>query len=314
MKEIGYHITRKGNLPNIQKKGLEPKIGRRSNSVNESNKILCFFTNLGAIHIWKERLYKDIPYEELAILSFDLDGIEYIKRIDSAGDFFTLSSIPPENINVIQFTQVSEDQYKMKQGKLTEMSLEDCLKDKGEIIDELADYEHKKWSTNQHSILWKSKWNEDGSYEISQEDIERIQKYGNLDYSQVDEIYKSEIHNSVLETFYIMEENNILDKLELSEEEIISVLERTEHMRRNNWNEYMLSLCTVQAGKYIIPEERVKWWKKEIVTSFYDLSDNLKEYDRIEVYNIFSEIEKYKAEKNKNELKTAPSVPEDTGR
>lgn len=314
MGKIGYHITKKSNLPNIQRKGLIPKIGRRSNSVNEHQKILCFFTNLDVIHIWKERLYKDIPYEELAILAFNLDGIEYGKRIDSAGDFFTLSSIPPENINVMQFTQISDDQYKMKEGKLTEMSLEDCIKDRNEIIDELADYEHKKWSTEQDSILWKSKWNEDGSYEISQEDIERIQKYGSLDYSQVDEIYKSDLHKSVLETFYIMEENNLSNQLGLSEEEVISVLERAEHIRRNNWNEYMLSLCTVQDGKYIIPEERVKWWKKEMRTSFYDLSDNLKEYDRIEVYNIFSEIEKYKSQKNKNEIKTTPSVPEDTGR
>lgn len=90
---------------------------------------------------------------------------------------------------------------------------------------------------------------------------------------------------------------------------IDGTLEIAEHNRRNNWNEYMLSLCSHQDGKYIIPAQRVKWWEDEIRTPYKNLSDKLKEYDKIEVYNIFSEIEKHK-----NKERTNYDMPNDDGR
>lgn len=71
----------------------------------------------------------------------------------------------------------------------------------------------------------------------------------------------------------------------------------------------MLSLCIHQDGKYIIPAQRVKWWEDEIRTPYKNLSDKLKEYDKIEVYNIFSEIEKHK-----NKERTNYDMPNDDGR
>lgn len=41
-KKKAYHITEKNNLYNIQKNGLEPRIGRRSNSVDENYKLVYF--------------------------------------------------------------------------------------------------------------------------------------------------------------------------------------------------------------------------------------------------------------------------------
>ena len=77
----GYHITKKSNLYNIQKNGLQPRIGRRSNTVREHEEILCFSPRLESMPIWKGRLYKNQSFDELAILILDLDGIQYLKNI-----------------------------------------------------------------------------------------------------------------------------------------------------------------------------------------------------------------------------------------
>lgn len=323
--KTAYHITKKANLLNIQKNGLEPRIGRRSNNVNEYNKLLCFTTSLRAICIWKERLYGEVPFDDLAILSFELENIQYGQRYDSAGDFFTTTKILPENIRVIQIVEkgkiqtpvslenlsqyvLHDEKYQVIECNIRELKLEQVSKEKEKIIDELAAYEHKKWSECQDIIHWCGDSKSDGTIQIAPQHIEQIQKYGKLDYDKADEVYKKEIRKTVLETFYIMQENGLLNQLNISDEDILSILERTEYNRRNSWNEYMLSLCIFNDGKYTIPKERVEWWNDEIRTSYYELSENLKEYDRVEVYNIFSEIEKYKNEKSKIET---PSIQED---
>lgn len=327
--KTAYHITKKSNLWNIQKEGLEPKIGRRSNSVDEYKKLLCFTTSLRAIAIWKDRLYKNSSFDDLAVLSFDLEGIEYIQRYDSAGDFFTESKIPPDKVRLVQLVEKSntqnkvslenlkdclideqESQYQILENTLTELEVEPETFNKEKVIDELAEYEHKKWSECQGRIHWHAKINMDGSLEVAEEDVDAINKYSKLDYKQTDEIYKEEIKRAVLETFYIMQDSGLIRQLGLEDKELIRILEIAEHNRRNNWNEYMLSLCTVQNGKHVIPSQRVKWWENEIRTPYEKLSDELKKYDKIEVYNIFSEIEKYKTLNQKE----GHTTPQDTGR
>lgn len=326
--KTAYHITKKSNLGNIQKDGLEPRIGRRSNSVDEYTKLLCFTTSLNAIPTWKDRLYENTSFDDLVVLAFDLEGIEYIQRYDSAGDFFTTSKIPPDNVRLVQLVEKSnvqnnvslenlkdclidskENQYQVLETDITELEVESETFDKEKVIEELAEYEHKKWSECQARIHWHSKINMDGTLEIAEEDIDAINKYIQLDYSQTDEIYKKETKKVVLETFYIMQDAGLTRQLGLQDEDLIRVLEVAEHNRKNNWNEYMLSLCTQQDGKYVIPSQRVKWWEDEIRTPYKNLSDKLKEYDKIEVYNIFSEIEKYKTLEEKGH-----TTPQDTGR
>lgn len=327
--KTAYHITKKSNLANIQKYGLEPKIGRRSNSVDEYKKLLCFTTSLRTIPTWKNRLYEDCSYDDLAVLAFDLEGIEYVQRYDSAGDFFTEDKILPNNLRVVQIVEKSNpqntvslenlkdcltdskenQQYEVLENSIVELEVETETLDKEKVIDELAEYEHKKWRDCQDRIHWHAKINMDGTLEIAQEDVDAINKYSKLDYNQTDEIYKRETKKIVLETFYIMQDSGLTRQLGLEDEELIKVLEIAEHNRRNNWNEYMLSLCTQQDGKYVIPAQRVKWWEDEIRTPYKNLSDKLKEYDKIEVYNIFSEIEKYK-----NKERTSYDIPNDDGR
>lgn len=247
----------------------------------------------------------------------------------------------PENIRVIQILDkdapqnmisleklrdrliYNEDneQYQILEKPITELVLEEKTidsKKRNEIIEKLAEYEHKKWSEDYDRIDWKGKRNKDGSFEISEDDIRQIQEYSNLDYEQVQEFYKKEIRSVIMETFYIMQENHMIDELGVSDEELISVLEHTEYMRRNRWSQYMLSLCQINDGKYIIPAEKAKLWKSEMRTPYAELNEKQKESDRKEVNNIFLEIKKYI--NMKQELKSdyetqetiEPNIQEDT--
>lgn len=320
----GYHITPKSNLYSIQKNGLLPRVGRRSYSVDESEKAVSFTDKLSSTVIWKERFFRDASFDDFAILTFDLEGIRYGKKFGYAlvGDFYTLESIPPEMIRVIQIIKKDMPQvvvslnflgealdntadYQIVEQQITELYFEEPIINvdkKREVIERLADYEHKKWSEDYARIEWKAKKNKDGSLEISGEDVEEIQKYINLDYEQSDEFYKKDINKAVMESFLIMQENNIISYLGMSEEELISVLERIEYMRKNRWNQYLLSVCSRINGKYIIPVEKAKLWKTEMRTPYVELSEIEKQADKREVNNIFLAIEQSTIEKTK----TAP--------
>lgn len=328
-KKRAYHITKKSNLYSIQKNGLQPRIGRRSNSVDEYEKSLYFTDNLYSIFTWKKRLYGNEPFENYAILTFDIDDTQYTRRYDSAGDCFIKKTILPENIKLFQINEknmqqntdslaaledifstkmfleaieIMSNNYEVSEQPITELSIEKPTLDnneKKETIEKLADYEHKKWSEEYNQIDWKANKNEDGSLEISEEDIEQMQKYGNLDYEQVEEFYKKDIQSSVMETFFIMQEHNIINYLGIEDEDIISTLEQIEYMRRNRWSKYMLSVCSINDGKYVIPAEKAELWEEEMRTPYSELSEKQKESDRKEVYTIFSEVEKYRLDRQK---------------
>ena len=59
-----------------------------------------------------------------------------------------------------------------------------------------------------------------------------------------------------------MQDNNLANNFE-GFEELISILEHAEYMRRNRWNKYMLSVCSLNNGKYVIPSEQAEILKKE---------------------------------------------------
>ncbi|MBE5821818.1 MAG: hypothetical protein E7311_04435 [Clostridiales bacterium] len=312
--EKGYHITKKDNLPGILKNGLKPRIGRKSNSVNEHEKLLCFFTDIRAVNAWKERLYKDEPFDELAILSFELNDMQYEKRIDSVGDFFTKDTVLPEKINVVEIVKKREainvnsfeSQYEIIENKITQQCIDrknNINEKKEKIINELAAYEHKKWSEYQSRIHWQGNKRQDGSIEISEIDIADIERYNKLDFENIGEIDKKELREKVLETFYIMQDNNMLDNLEIPDEDFLRILAKVEYTRMNKWYKYMLSVCKRSEGKYIIPADKVDLWENAISTPYQELSDKQKQSDKIEVDNIFIEIQRYKIiEKNNDNL------------
>lgn len=311
----GYHITLKNNLYNIQKNGLEPRIGRRSNTVDEYTKLLFFSTMLNSILIWKDRLYKNISFDELAILVFDLEGMQYEARYDSAGDFFTKTIISPENIRLLQIVERDAPQntvslehlkdifssngndsdYELSENHITELSFEKPTIDsdkKRRIIEKLAEYEHKKWSEEYSKIVWKAEKDDNGNLVISEQDVEQIRKYSSLHYDKVEDFYKKEIRKTIMETFFIMQENNMTVNMGISSEELISILEHIEFMRRNRWSQYMLSMCSQNNGSFMIQSEKAKLWESEMRIKYGELSEQQKEAYKKEVFNIFQEIHK----------------------
>ncbi len=309
----GYHITPKSNLYSIQKYGLLPRIGRRSYSVNEYEKAVSFTDNLASILVWKERFFGDTSLDDFAILTFELDDDQWNKKFGyaSVGDLYTVEAIPPENIRVIQIIKKgmpqqvvslealrevtdNNSEYQIAEQQIIELFFEEPLIDdemKRDVIEKLADYEHKKWSEDYAKIEWKAKKNKDGSLEISDEDVREIQKYINLDYEQSEDFYKKDINKSVMESFFIMQENDMISYLGMSDEEVITILERVEYIRKNRRNEYLLSVCARVNGKYIIPAEKVELWGMEMRTPYTLLSEKEKQADRREVNNILLAIE-----------------------
>ena len=80
----------------------------------------------------------------------------------------------------------------------------------------------------------------------------------------------------------------------IRDKDLLEILSDIEHKRWGNWQEYLHSLCIKNDdGSLTIPKERVDWWNKEIKTSYYDLDEKLKQYDRDEVENTLKAIEKY---------------------
>lgn len=308
-----FHITLKKNLPNIYKKGLIPMIGRRSDSVGEKTPILSFSSNLRAIEEWKKRLYPNISFDDLVILTFDIGDLEYVKRYDSYGDFFTTSNVASNKIKILGLNDIfgkkisleklqeifmhNENKYKMEESSIKYNKNKTTEEERKQLIEDLASYEHEKWSQIQDSIFWTSKNLTDGSKIISKEKIEDILKNNNLSYSQTSNLYRKEIKKRIKETFYLIIESTLFDELEISEEELKNILEIVEHNRNCRWFNYLLSECSIIKGEYVIPNEKVKLWETEIQTLYVELSENKKQSDREEVYNIFNAINEYKIEK-----------------
>ena len=102
----GFHITHLDNLAGISETGLEPRIGERSQSFGEKEKAVFFDPCIvpGRIQTWKEMLYPNLSWEELAILKLDLSEIETeLKMVLFGYDFeYTQEVVPPSNISVVK--------------------------------------------------------------------------------------------------------------------------------------------------------------------------------------------------------------------
>ena len=103
-----------------------------------------------------------------------------------------------------------------------------------------------------------------------------------------------------METFFIMQENNMTANMGISSEELISILEQIEYIRRNRWAQYMLSMCSQKNDNYVIPLEKAELWESEMRMKYGELSEQQKEAYKKEVYNIFQEIHKRKLDEQTN--------------
>ena len=75
-----------------------------------------------------------------------------------------------------------------------------------------------------------------------------------------------------------------------------------EHERWYKWQKYLHSLCVKnEDGTLTIPKERVERWERQIATSYSELSEQEKEYDRVEVRKYLPMVESL-LEKQKKEL------------
>lgn len=293
----GYHITKRSNLYSIQKNGLQPKIGRSSFFAGEYAEIICFALSLDSIAFWKNRLYENESLKDLAVLSFDLTDIKYTQR--NFEELFTEDAILPERICLVDvaLNHETNELYQISEIPITEIPFKKPEIDnetREQVTEVLADYEHKKWSKEFNRVEWKGIKNSDGSLEISLSDISRMKKYMTLDYSETEDWYKKEIRNTIMETFFILQDYNMIAPLEMPSEELLSMLERIEYQRRNRWNKHMLSCCYVKDGKYVIPTEKLILWHTEMITPYSMLNESAKDSDKREVLNIFSEIQNKK--------------------
>lgn len=68
------------------------------------------------------------------------------------------------------------------------------------------------------------------------------------------------------------------------EEEFIEKGANLEHDRWSRWQQYLHNICIRNSdGSITISPERVAHWERQINTSYADLSEKEKEYDRVEV-------------------------------
>lgn len=99
-----YHITDISNLKSIFTDGIVPDIGENSRQVHEHH-CSTYFTTFNCVETWINRFHLD--KNRIVILKFLCTN--YVKRYDSANDFFTYDSFLPEDILV-----VTEEEKKLK--------------------------------------------------------------------------------------------------------------------------------------------------------------------------------------------------------
>ena len=94
--------------------------------------------------------------------------------------------------------EIMQNKYEISEQPITELLLQKPIlnsKAKEEIIEKLAEYEHKKWIKEYNSIAWRAKQQNDGSLEIFDQDIDagdigEISRHMALNYEDVDEYRK----------------------------------------------------------------------------------------------------------------------------
>lgn len=84
----------------------------------------------------------------------------------------------------------------------------------------------------------------------------------------------------------------------MNEQELIEQLADKEHVSWARWMAYLFSKCDVHDDgdgyeHYVIPRELVKRWKRQIETSYAELSEQEKQSDRDEVVHILPIIREF---------------------
>ncbi|MCL2586830.1 MAG: hypothetical protein FWE31_01170 [Firmicutes bacterium] len=117
--KFGYHLTEKKNLfgdDGIAQAGLIPKLGGRSQSVNDDRKAIFISSMLKAIVVWRERLfgsYRDRnrspfhqlefrPLEELVLLRINCENHNLVETpLSRLPEFTYEQNISPQDIEIV---------------------------------------------------------------------------------------------------------------------------------------------------------------------------------------------------------------------
>lgn len=97
----GYHITLENNIDSIIKSGLIPMCGERSESIGDFTKAIYFYPALILTPVWVKLLYSEKDILNLKLLRFNLDNVSFIVRDPDLFDVYTLNSIEPDRIQVL---------------------------------------------------------------------------------------------------------------------------------------------------------------------------------------------------------------------
>lgn len=101
-----YHITDISNLKSIFTNGIVPNIEENSRQMHEHH-CLTYFTTFNCVETWINRFHLD--KDRIVILKFLCTN--YVKRYDSANDFFTYDSFLPEDILVVTEEEKTLKEY-----------------------------------------------------------------------------------------------------------------------------------------------------------------------------------------------------------
>ena len=85
--------------------------------------------------------------------------------------------------------------------------------------------------------------------------------------------------------------------------ELLEILASIEHDRWSNWMKYQFSKGKLNSGDWVIPVDRVDWWKKLWNTPYSELSEKSKESDRIEVRRTWEAIQLWNTRAPRQELR-----------
>lgn len=105
-----HHLTTRDKIAEIITKGLVPRIGTRSESINDKNKAIYFFDSITLLDDWIEELYKDRNKSDLELLRFNLKNRKWFHRDIDIGDFYLKTRVNP---NSIEFLSIYDDSEKI---------------------------------------------------------------------------------------------------------------------------------------------------------------------------------------------------------
>lgn len=291
MANYGYHLTTKNNLYGIKKNGLMPKLGRRSYSVREKSKLLCFVLDSRYLDFWKDELYTSSVLEnnmlfdsELVILKFIIDDIDYVKR--SHAEYITEDIVQADKVRVIPIENPNIEY------RLSDLDIELNI-DESKLKAILETKELLKNIEYNESFLRTSGIDKDGRIILDRGFVIRLKDKINTRY---EEIWKNDLMEQVSDIFYTIIESNILYKYDVSEEWLLELLLKTEYSRQQKVDSQILNCCHIENGYYLVPthiaDEMLKEHNDFIYGFFSKISLEKKSKYAENIVTIINEIKK----------------------